>query len=738
MISKYLYGYIKILGLFFFLFFITCCKGKEEELKSYKSVNDIRHSKIALVSNTIYDKYVEDSLPGATPLRYDDNTDIIIALESGKADIALLSEVRAKSFLKTKPNLEIAFSNLFYQSMGVGFKRGDTLRNTFNRYLAQIKSSGKLDEIYKRWIDSDVDFAKMPKYNIPSEGRALIVGTLASSQPFSFVQNNVYAGFDIEIVNGFAEYIKRPVKYLDIKFNGLIAALQTGKVDLVAACLAMSDERKSKIDFSDTYFITPAAVVVNREKGKYKFASIDDISDARIGVMMGSTFDEWVTERYKKAKILRIDEIVDLALSLLSKKCDVALFTKENALSILAKNSNVGVLSDSLFSVQTGVAFSKKSTETRDKFNQFLKEIKASGEYNEIVDKWFGPDMGMNSEIDVKCPINGKILRIGTSSGSSGFVIYKNGDYAGFDIDIILRFAAKYGYTPKIFEMKFSSLIPAIASDRVDLAISSITITKERSAKVAFSDSYIDMDAYALTLKENLSSSYNNSDDNRGFFSKIKKSFYDNIIFEKRYKLIIDGFKETIIISLFSILLGTLIGAFICFLRMGKSRFRKGFAKCYISIMRGTPLLVFLMIMYYVIFASTSINATIVAIIAFAMNFGAYVSEMFRSGIDGIDKGQSEAGIAMGFTKIQTFIYIVAPQAIKRVVPVYKGEVISLIKSTSIVGYIAIQDLTKASDIIRSRTFDAFFPLIFIALIYFILAWALGLLLEYLNRKLSR
>ena len=286
--------------------------------------------------------------------------------------------------------------------------------------------------------------------------------------------------------------------------------------------------------------------------------------------------------------------------------------------------------------------------------------------------------------------------------------------------------------------MKFSSLIPAIASDRVDLAISSITITKERSAKVAFSDSYIDMDAYALTLKENLSSSYNNSDDNRGFFSKIKKSFYDNIIFEKRYKLIIDGFKETIIISLFSILLGTLIGAFICFLRMGKSRFRKGFAKCYISIMRGTPLLVFLMIMYYVIFASTSINATIVAIIAFAMNFGAYVSEMFRSGIDGIDKGQSEAGIAMGFTKIQTFIYIVAPQAIKRVVPVYKGEVISLIKSTSIVGYIAIQDLTKASDIIRSRTFDAFFPLIFIALIYFILAWALGLLLEYLNRKLSR
>src|SRR5258708_14062040 len=117
------------------------------------------------------------------------------------------------------------------------------------------------------------------------------------------------------------------------------------------------------------------------------------------------------------------------------------------------------------------------------------------------------------------------------------------------------------------------------------------------------------------------------------------------------------------------------------------------------------------------------------------MNFAAYVSEIFRTGIEGVDKGQTEAGIAMGFSRVQTFLHIVLPQHVQRILPVYKGEFISLVKMTSIVGYIAVQDLTKASDIIRSRTFDAFFPLVLIAVLYFLIAWALLLALEYLERK---
>ena len=144
-------------------------------------------------------------------------------------------------------------------------------------------------------------------------------------------------------------------------------------------------------------------------------------------------------------------------------------------------------------------------------------------------------------------------------------------------------------------------------------------------------------------------------------------------------------------------------------------------------------MLVFLMIIFYVVFASVHINPVIVAVIAFGINFGAYVSEMFRTSIESIDKGQREAGIASGFTKVQTFVHIIMPQALQRVLPVYKGEFISLVKMTSIVGYIAVQDLTKASDIIRSRTFDAFFPLIMAAVLYIIIAGLLTWALSYIE-----
>lgn len=217
-------------------------------------------------------------------------------------------------------------------------------------------------------------------------------------------------------------------------------------------------------------------------------------------------------------------------------------------------------------------------------------------------------------------------------------------------------------------------------------------------------------------------------------FSRIAESFRNNIVVENRYLLILDGLKTTAIISVFATLFGTLLGAFVCFMRMSRNRLLVTLARIYISVLRGTPVLVFLMLMFYVVFASVDISPVFVSVIAFGMNFAAYVAEIYRAGINSIDRGQSEAGIAMGFTRVQTFVFIIMPQTIQRILPVYRGEFISLVKMTSVVGYIAVQDLTKASDIIRSRTFDAFFPLFMVAVLYFFISWVLMLSLEYVER----
>ena len=217
--------------------------------------------------------------------------------------------------------------------------------------------------------------------------------------------------------------------------------------------------------------------------------------------------------------------------------------------------------------------------------------------------------------------------------------------------------------------------------------------------------------------------------------NSIINSFHNNLIAENRYDMILDGLQETLIITLCATILGTLLGGLVCWVRMNRQPWLRKVAKVYIDLMRGTPVLVLLMLMYYVVMAPMDATGIVVAIITFSMNAAAYISEMLRTTIQSIDRGQTEAGLALGFTKRQTFLRIVLPQVIKAVLPVYQGEIISLLKGTSIVGYIAVSDITRASDLIRSRTFDAFFPLIVTAIIYFLIAWLIGVLLQSLVQR---
>ena len=222
-----------------------------------------------------------------------------------------------------------------------------------------------------------------------------------------------------------------------------------------------------------------------------------------------------------------------------------------------------------------------------------------------------------------------------------------------------------------------------------------------------------------------------------GFLNGIGNSVNKTFIVENRWRLVLSGLGITIVISLCSLVLGTLLGALICAMRRSKIKIISGIAKVYIRIIQGTPIVVLLMILFYIIFGKSDIDAMIVAVIGFSMNFSAYTSEMFRTGIDAVDKGQLEAAAASGFSKPRAFMLITLPQAARHTIPVYKGEFISMVKMTSVVGYIAIQDLTKVSDIIRSRTYEAFFPLIVTALIYFTITYLFILVLNLIELKID-
>ncbi|RGY95641.1 amino acid ABC transporter permease [Clostridium sp. AM58-1XD] len=219
--------------------------------------------------------------------------------------------------------------------------------------------------------------------------------------------------------------------------------------------------------------------------------------------------------------------------------------------------------------------------------------------------------------------------------------------------------------------------------------------------------------------------------------------FYLNFIADDRWKYIANGLKVTLTVTFFAVLVGIAIGFIIGVIRSTydrthKLKFLNFLCNVYLTIIRGTPVVVQLMIIYFVIFGNSRIDKVPVAILAFGINSGAYVAEIFRSGILSIDIGQVEAGRSLGFNYMQTMCYIIMPQAFKNILPTLGNEFITLLKETSVAGYIALEDLTKGGDIIRSRTFSAFMPLLAVALIYLALVMIFSYFVKCLERRLRQ
>lgn len=223
----------------------------------------------------------------------------------------------------------------------------------------------------------------------------------------------------------------------------------------------------------------------------------------------------------------------------------------------------------------------------------------------------------------------------------------------------------------------------------------------------------------------------------------IRENIYNSFIYQDRYKYYLTGLGNTIIMAFFACLIGVILGLILSLVidyneKTGKLYLLSAFARMYIGIIRGTPALLQLMILYYIIFKSVNINIVVVGIISFGLNSGAYVSQIIKSGLISIPKGQEEASTMLGFNYFQTMKYVILPQALRNVLPSLGNEFITLLKETSVAGYIGILELTKASDIVASSTYDYFFPLLIVAIIYLILTLGLTKLLNFFERRLSK
>lgn len=222
----------------------------------------------------------------------------------------------------------------------------------------------------------------------------------------------------------------------------------------------------------------------------------------------------------------------------------------------------------------------------------------------------------------------------------------------------------------------------------------------------------------------------------------IVDKFVQNFVEKDRYSYILQGLGNTLLITVFALIIGLVLGTLIAIVRTvnelhGKLHFLNAVAKIYLTVIRGTPVMIQLLIIYYVIFAAVDIDKILIGSVAFGLNSAAYVAEIIRAGINAVPKGQFEAGSSLGLPFKLTMILVILPQAIKNILPALCNEGITLMKETSISGYIGMMDLTKAGDIIRSQTYEAFLPLVGVAIIYLALVMVLTYLVGRLERRLK-
>lgn len=601
--------------------------------------------------------------------------------------------------------------------------------------ILSLKNSGIIDDMANRWIKTgDYDMPTIePSYK---EGNPVLkVATSGVSEPFTFYKNGEITGLDVELSKRIANILQRPLEFVEeSNYASLTTEVQSGKAHLLIAHLYETEERRQALPFSIPYYQTHGCAIVRDYSSRKGFNSLSDLAGKKIGYDASSTqYHDIATKYLQNPELITYNSVPDCAVALLNNRIDGYICDSPIARYACVKNENLKILPEYVANDKYGFVLRKDSESNKllADINTAINEFKTKGILANLEKKWFDPEGGSKT-VTPQQIYGARPVEISTTAvlEPMNFVGPK-GEIEGFELDLLYRIGDAIGVSFVCNQVygDVSGLLGALESEKIDLAFNTISITNERKEKYNFSEPYYDGAVVIVVRNEN--------EQTKSFWEKLADSFRKTFVVEERWKMILSGLAVTLVISVVAGILGIAIGAGICAIRRSKAKVARGISAAFIHIIQGTPAVVLLMILYYVVFGKINIDAIAIATLGFAIMFGVYSSEIMRSGFDSIDKGQIEAALALGYSRRQAFMKVSLPQASYKFIPVLTGEFISMVKMTSIAGYISVAELTRVGDIIRSKTMEAFFPLIVIALIYFGLCELLTFGLRLLHKKLD-
>lgn len=720
-----------ILMILMILSMLCSCSDKNQN--SVSDADSFNGKKIGILTGTIHDKVASENLKNPIINYYNSTADLAVALETGKIDAYIDDEPVWRFMSNEYPDHKIVklFSNENYAFV---FRKDDekssAICQQMNEFLKKCKDDGTLKEIDSKWFGTDESVKFIEMEGLTAQNGTLTFSTTTDiGAPFTYIKNNQYAGYDVDIAVRFCREYGYGINIINSSFDGMLSSVSSGKSDFCAACITITPERSESILFSDANYTGGTVLVAKDNSVVQTITSTDQLAGSKLGIQTGVAYDQVAAENLPNSEIVYYNTGTDLAVALEKGKVKAYLADEPIARMLFQEYPSQRILTV-LKEESYAWTFPKtnpKSEKLCAEVNDFFAKSQKNGTFEEVDNIWFGTDTakqkvnysGLTAE-------NGTLSMAICTTVGKPFCYIQDNEYAGYDLDLAVRFCREYGYGLKITDCDIPGLFSCLASGKCDFGACCISITDERKETMLFSDPNY-QGGIAVVVKDANTAAKNDKAD---FFDSMKDSFNKTFIRENRYMLFLSGIGTTLLIVMLSLVLGTLLGFVLYLIYYRTGKIFRTLVNALMRITENTPVVVILMILYYIIFGKVDISGMLVSVVGFTMIFTGSVIGVMKVGVDAVDAGQREAALALGYTENKAFMRVILPQAAVHFLPGYKSAIVQLIKGTAIVGYIAVQDLTKVSDIIRSRTYEAFFPLIVTAILYYIMAVIASLLVK--------
>ena len=711
------------------------------EGSDFRGSADFEKARIGVMTGSSFDLLAKEYFPEAEKLYYMNMADLILNLKQEKIDGILMDKGFFTPLMWENRDLSSIEMDMPVVEFAVAFPKtaeSEPLKTQMNEFIQQQTQNGWLDELKEKWFGTSEPDGSYDLTQLTGENGTLRVATTVESKPFDYLKDGRYCGFDADFIFRFAKEYGYALEIDIMDFGALLPSISAGRYDLAISSITVTEERKESVLFSDIYCRNSVvmAVLDAGTAGDIGGKTLADFENATLGILSGSSFDPLTKERFPNARRQYYSLVPDMILAVEQGKIDAYIAETPYVAAAIWEGAKIEAVPDVIDRTSAGFILQKSSDTAalRGQLDAFICESKASGFLQELQDKWL--DSKEPSEVFDNNSLTGEngTLKVAVSPDLKPLCYVKDGTVVGYEIEVLQHFAKEYGYRLEFITMTFDAILPGIVSGKYNIGAGGMTITEERAQSVDFTESYLTVDVVMVVKAAEDAAAQG------GFWDELKADFEKTFIRENRWKMIVEGVGVTMLISICAAVAGSLLGFGLYMLSRSDLKalqlIAKFVAKVYSRIVAGTPVVVILMILFYVIFGKLqNMSGILVAIIGFTLTFGAFVYDHMTVSVGSVDRGQTEAAYALGYTKNKTFFRIIFPQAMTIFLPSYCGQAVELIKATAVVGYVAVNDLTKMGDIIRSNTYEAFFPLIATAVIYFLLTWILAALLNIVKRR---